>query len=213
MEHVQTGEHLALKVFKGGASDPDALARFRREARVGAQVTSEHVVRVTDADVAPELDGAPFFVMELLEGLDLEKLFTRAGPLHIDVVVALLSQVHRALDKAHALGIVHRDLKPENIFLHRRRDEPPIAKVLDFGISKLLQLGGEQGGLGATRAGTLLGRRTTWHPSKREARSMRLRHRPIFGRWASWRCVCSPGRIIGPGERRQSSQCNFSCQP
>jgi len=170
VEHVHTGELLALKVLNAhGASDPDATARFRREARVGAQIKSEHVVRVTDADVAPELGGAPFFVMELLEGLDLEKLVTKVGPLHPDVVVTLLSQVARALDKAHVLGIVHRDLKPENIFLHRRQDEPPIAKVLDFGISKFLRpTAGEQTGLSATSTGTLMG--TPYYMAPEQAR-------------------------------------------
>ena len=170
VEHVHTGERLALKVLNArGASDPDATGRFRREARVGAQIKSEHVVRVTDADVAPELSGAPFFVMELLEGLDLEKLVAKAGALHPDVVGALLSQVARALDKAHVLGIVHRDLKPENIFLHRRQDEPPIAKVLDFGISKFLQPDrGDSAGLSATSTGTLMG--TPYYMAPEQAR-------------------------------------------
>jgi len=135
VEHIHTGEHLALKVLHGSAAaDPGVIARFKREARVGSQIKSDHVVRVTDADVAAELGGAPFFVMELLDGLDLEKLVAKLGPLHPRVVVTVLSQIARALDKAHGIGIVHRDLKPENIFLHRREDDTIVAKVLDFGI-------------------------------------------------------------------------------
>src|SRR5215510_7318179 len=81
VEHVNTGEQLALKVLHGAAAtDAGAIARFKREARVGAQIKSEHVVRVTDADVAAELGGAPFFVMELLEGCGLEHLVERVGP-------------------------------------------------------------------------------------------------------------------------------------
>ena len=191
VEHVHTGEQLALKLLHGhGASDPDATARFRREARVGAQIRSEHVVRVTDADVAPELHGAPFFVMELLDGVDLEKLVGKVGPLRPDVVVALLAQVAKALDKAHALGIVHRDLKPENIFIHRRQDEPPIVKVLDFGISKFLRPNaGEQSGLGATSAGRSWERRTTWRPSRRAGTLTPSARRLTCGRWGSSLCV------------------------
>src|SRR5437879_3447777 len=96
VEHVHTGERLALKVLHGAAAtNPDVIARFKREARAGAQIRSEHVVRVTDADVAPELNGAPFFVMELLEGFDLEKAIGKLGALRRDVVIDILSQVGR----------------------------------------------------------------------------------------------------------------------
>jgi len=138
VEHDFTGDRLALKVLKGGATelDPAALARFRREARVSAAVKSEHIVRVVDADVAPELDGAPFLVMDLLEGADLGE-HTRGEPQAPAKVVGWLRQVARALDRAHALGIVHRDLKPENLFLARQEDGPPVLKILDFGVAKV----------------------------------------------------------------------------
>jgi serine/threonine-protein kinase len=159
VEHLHTGERLALKLLHGAAAtDPGAIARFKREARVGAQLRSDHVVRITDADVAPELGGAPFFVMELLDGLDLEKLVEKVGALAPDVVVAILSQIAGPLDKAHANGIVHRDLKPENIFLHRREDGTLIAKILDFGISKFLSPDpASTAALGTTADGTLMG--------------------------------------------------------
>jgi eukaryotic-like serine/threonine-protein kinase len=159
VEHLHTGEHLALKVLHGAAAgDPGAIARFKREARVGAQLRSDHVVRITDADVAAELGGAPFFVMELLDGLDLEKLVEKVGALAPDVVLAILSQIAGPLDKAHANGIVHRDLKPENIFLHRREDGSLIAKILDFGISKFLSPDpASTAAMGTTADGTLMG--------------------------------------------------------
>jgi serine/threonine-protein kinase len=138
VEHEHTGERLALKVLKDGVAelDPAALERFRREARVAALVKSEHIVRVVDADVAPELDGAPFLVMDLLEGADLARA-TGDEPQAPEVVVGWLRQIAKALDKAHALGIIHRDLKPENLFLEERTDAPPIVKVLDFGVAKV----------------------------------------------------------------------------
>ena len=147
VEHVNTGDHLALKLLLAHANaSPETVERFKREARAPAKIKSEHVVKVTDADVAPELDNAPFLVMELLDGQDLEKMAETYGMLPPDQVVDMLAQVARALDKAHAAGIVHRDLKPENLFLHKREDGSQLVKILDFGISKVM--GGE--GLGST---------------------------------------------------------------
>lgn len=137
VEHVHTGDRAALKVLHGNAStDPESIERFKREARAPARIQSENVVRVLDADTAPEIGGAPFFVMELLNGNDLQKIVTRSGRLPPDEVARVVSQVARALDKAHAIGIVHRDLKPENLFLHQREDGTTVVKILDFGISK-----------------------------------------------------------------------------
>jgi serine/threonine-protein kinase len=152
VEHARTGEHLALKVLHSSVgSSAEELERFKREARVSARIKSEHVVRVTDADVAPELDGAPFLVMELLEGADLERE-ARSIPVQPATVVEWLRQVARALDKAHQLGIVHRDLKPENLFLAKVEDRAPIVKILDFGIVKMLE-----DGAGSTGSGQILG--------------------------------------------------------
>jgi serine/threonine-protein kinase len=152
VEHARTGEHLALKVLLSTFEpSPDALERFRREARASARIKSDNVVRVTDADVAPELDGAPFLVMELLEGMDLEKAATASRPTPA-TVVEWLRQVAPAIDKAHRLGIVHRDLKPENLFLASGEGRPAIVKILDFGIAKMAQEG-----TGATGSGQVIG--------------------------------------------------------
>src|SRR5262245_6333379 len=138
VQHVHTDEELALKVLHSAVvKDAVALERFRREARTPARIDSDHVVRVTDADVAPELDNVPFLVMEYLRGEDLEHLAERRGPMTPSEVVQLLAQSARALDKAHALGIVHRDLKPENLFATQREDGTPCVKILDFGIAKM----------------------------------------------------------------------------
>jgi predicted Ser/Thr protein kinase len=138
VRHVHTEESLALKLLHAHVlRDESAVERFRREARAPARVSSEHVARVTDADTAPELDNAPFYVMELLRGQDLEKLVAAEGPLPPRLVVEYLRQTARALDKAHGMGIVHRDLKPENLFLTHREDGSPCVKLLDFGIARL----------------------------------------------------------------------------
>lgn len=146
--HENTGEHLALKLLVARSRlAPELVERFRREARATTSVKSDHVVRVTDADVAPELDGAPFLVMELLEGQNLEELCLERQP-SPDECVHWLRQVGRALDKAHHQRIVHRDLKPENLFLAERVELPPIVKVLDFGIAKTVGEGGAGTGSG-----------------------------------------------------------------
>jgi serine/threonine-protein kinase len=138
VRHVHTDERLALKVLHAHVlRDESAVERFRREARAPARIANEHVARVTDADTAADLGGAPFYVMELLRGRDLERVLDEQGPLPPVLVVEYLHQAARALDKAHAMGIVHRDLKPENLFLTERDDGSACIKLLDFGIARL----------------------------------------------------------------------------
>ncbi|MBE7483310.1 MAG: serine/threonine protein kinase [Polyangiaceae bacterium] len=154
VEHVHTGEQLALKVLSAQAvGSTTAVERFKREARVPAQIKSEHVVRVTDADVAPEL-GALFLVMELLEGSDLDRL-SDGTPRAPERVLSWFRQLARGLDKAHRMGIVHRDLKPENLFLTHREDGSDWIKILDFGIAKFVADGGAEGR--ATETGNVVG--------------------------------------------------------
>lgn len=152
VEHARTGDRLALKLLLSRVgSSREALERFKREARASARIKSDNVVRVIDADVAPELGDAPFLVMELLEGSDLERLADKGRPAAADVV-DWLRQAARAIDKAHRLGIVHRDLKPENLFLAKSEGRAPVVKVLDFGIAKMIEEG-----TGATGSGQILG--------------------------------------------------------
>jgi eukaryotic-like serine/threonine-protein kinase len=157
VEHVHTGQPLALKVLNEKlVENTVALERFRREARAPARINSDHVVKVTDADVAPELGGAPFLVMELLEGEAFDQLLKRRGTLPPAEALGYLRQIARALDKAHGLGIVHRDIKPENLFLTRRDDGTACVKLLDFGIAKVGQVSGE-GAASKTATGEIFG--------------------------------------------------------
>ncbi len=135
VEHEHTGQRLALKLLtqQPGAS----VERFRREARAASLIKSDHIVRVTDAGLAPELGDTPFLVMELLDGQDLERA-TGDRPASPSDVVEWLRQVARALVKAHDAGLVHRDLKPENLFLTRGDSGEPLVKILDFGIAKMM---------------------------------------------------------------------------
>ncbi len=111
---------------------PAAEARFKREAKAAAQLRSPHVVHIHDYGVE---DGAPYMVMELLEGQDLAGEIARSGRLSVSRVATIVTQVAKALAMAHAAGIVHRDLKPSNLFLSRS-GEDEIVKVLDFGVAK-----------------------------------------------------------------------------
>jgi serine/threonine protein kinase len=151
VEHVGTGDRLALKVMRTHSGPlPAVVERFKREARTAARIKSEHVVRVIDADVIPELEDGLYLVMELLEGTDLDRACEEPQP--PEVVVEWLRQVAHGLDKAHALGIVHRDLKPENLFLTSGEHGEPRVKILDFGVAKTLE-----DAPGTTQTGQLLG--------------------------------------------------------
>jgi eukaryotic-like serine/threonine-protein kinase len=164
VEHVVTGEHLALKILTSAlAEGQGAEERFKREARASAKIKSDSVVRVIDADVCEELDRAPYLVMDLLEGFDLEQASERGGQ-PPGVVIDWLRQVAKGLDKAHQLGIIHRDLKPENLFLARADDGAVRIKILDFGIARFAS-----DAPGATRSGQILG--TPLYMSPEQARA------------------------------------------
>ena len=179
VQHVNTGESLALKVLHPAlASNTQAVERFRTEARAPVKIGTDHVVRIFDADVSAELGNVPFMVMELLAGRDLGTELKRRGAIPAGEVVLYLRQVARALDKAHAIGIIHRDLKPANLFVTERDDGTPLIKILDFGIAKLTD------GVSAelTQDGTIFG--TPWYMSPEQARGHASRVGPSADLWA-----------------------------
>src|SRR5271168_2704525 len=112
--HIQLDERVALKFLLPEAlHNPESVARFAREARAAVKIKSEHVARVTD--VGQLENGAPYMVMEYLEGSDLATWLQDRGRLPVDQAVDFVLQASEALADAHALGIVHRDLKPANL--------------------------------------------------------------------------------------------------
>jgi serine/threonine-protein kinase len=134
--HLQLDERVAIKFLLPQAlKNPQAIARFLREARAAVKIKSEHVARVTD--VGQLENGLPYMVMEYLDGGDLATWLKRWGPMPVDQAVDFVLQAGEAIAEAHALGIVHRDLKPANLFCVRRADGQLAIKVLDFGISKV----------------------------------------------------------------------------
>lgn len=134
--HLQLDERVALKFLLPEAlANKEAVRRFEREARAAVKIKSEHVARVTDVGTLDT--GAPYMVMEFLNGMDLGDYLERTGPLPFHEAADYLLQACEAIAEAHALGIVHRDLKPANLFRIIRSDGTPSIKVLDFGISKV----------------------------------------------------------------------------
>jgi eukaryotic-like serine/threonine-protein kinase len=134
--HLQLHERVALKfLLPHAVKDHAAVSRFEREARAAVKLKNEHVVRVMDVGTLD--DGAPYMVMELLQGKDLAHIIKELGRLPVPVAVEYFTQICDAVGEAHALGIVHRDLKPENVFVTQKANGTPVLKVLDFGISKM----------------------------------------------------------------------------
>jgi eukaryotic-like serine/threonine-protein kinase len=150
--HVDLEQRVALKFLLPAAlAHPDLVERFAREARAAAKIQSRHVVRVLDTGKMPT--GAPFMVMEYLEGRDLGAILEQDGPIAHALAIDHVLQACEAIGEAHAAGIVHRDLKPSNLFLAQQRDRRAIIKVLDFGISKLE----EPNSAPLTRTATMMG--------------------------------------------------------
>jgi serine/threonine-protein kinase len=185
-QHLTLRSPVAIKLIDPGiAANPEALSRFLREAQSAAALRSPHVVQILDHGVD---NGVPFIVMELLEGESLAARIERQHRLSPPETALILTQVCRAISRAHEAGVIHRDLKPDNIFLVRN-DEEEVAKVLDFGVAKA-----SSHGLGAassaTRTGSVLG--TPYYMSPEQAEGMKN----IDGRsdlWSlgviAWECL------------------------
>ncbi|PKN57882.1 MAG: hypothetical protein CVU56_08620 [Deltaproteobacteria bacterium HGW-Deltaproteobacteria-14] len=157
--HRLLGRPGAVKVIRTGAlsDDPDTVAmllkRFAREAQAMSRLSSPHTVQVHDFGTSD--DGAFYYVMELLDGLDLRTLVERHGALPPERVVYLLLQACESLAEAHRAGLVHRDIKPANLHLCRVGIRVDFLKVLDFGLVKSLTVVQDETQL--TRAGAAAG--------------------------------------------------------
>jgi serine/threonine-protein kinase len=150
--HEQLDQPVAIKFVREEAlGNEEAVERFLREARSAVKLRSEHAAKVLDVGTLES--GAPYMVMEYLEGLDLGAFLGEQGPLSVELAAEYIVQACEAVAEAHAAGIVHRDLKPQNLFLARTVGGASRVKVLDFGVSK--SMAGNSGKLTQTR--TMLG--------------------------------------------------------
>jgi eukaryotic-like serine/threonine-protein kinase len=163
-EHLATGRLVALKIVEPRlASDPAVLDRFRREAQVLSLIAHPNVVAVEDFGTMP--DGALFMVMELLRGRSLQQILDERSLAPMEAL-DIAEQVCEAVQAAHERGVAHRDIKPGNIFLEKPRSSGKLlVKVLDFGISKLVD---EETSANVTKAGTVFG--TPEYMSPQQAR-------------------------------------------
>ncbi len=151
--HVKMGRKSAIKIMsRAMARDPDAVARFNREAANAARISHPNVCAIYD--FGDTRDGIIYLAMEFVEGQPLSALLRPNRGLPPNRATAILEQTAAALEAAHELGIVHRDLKPDNIMLARTRDGDEVVKVVDFGIAKAA--GGEEG-QDVTRTGFVVG--------------------------------------------------------
>ncbi|MEO7092635.1 MAG: serine/threonine-protein kinase, partial [Polyangiales bacterium] len=169
--HIGLNRRVAVKVLHPTQARKKAsVQRFHHEAQVASAIGHPNICEIYDMGEAE--DGAPFLVMELLQGETLADRIASEGALPFEDVVEIISQVLSGLIAAHEKTIIHRDIKPENIFLSSRPGIAPLAKILDFGISKVA--GGEE--LNLTRTGMVMG--TPFYMSPEQARGDRtLDHR------------------------------------
>ncbi len=191
--HLQLDAGVAIKLMASEyAASSTARARFEREARAAAQLKIPNVVHVHDYGIEGD---TPFLVMELLDGEDLETRLAREGRLSMAATLSIVTQVCKALRRAHEMGIIHRDLKPANLFLSRQ-DDDELVKVLDFGIAKApgMLLAGKE-----TKTGTLVGSPYYMSPEQvRRSKSLDWRSDLWSVGVIAYRCLT--GRLPFPGE-------------
>ncbi len=167
VSHLRLERTFAMKVLRTELARDRSLAdRFIQEAKATAAINHPSIITICDFGTIP--DGAPYFVMEMLEGQTLAKVMRGGGPLPARRAVGIAVKVAAALQAAHANGVVHRDLKPENIFLAQFSGREEV-KVLDFGASRLL------GASRITRTGVIFG--TPHYMSPEQASGIDVDHR------------------------------------
>jgi serine/threonine-protein kinase len=170
-EHIGLGRLVAIKVLNSTqAKKRVAVKRFQQEARAAGAIGHPNICEVYDLGQLE--DGSPYLVMEKLIGTTLADRISREGGLPFDELADVMIQVLSGLIAAHDKGIVHRDIKPDNIFLAQRLGSPPIVKILDFGVSKMIsQIQSSEEHLDLTRTGMVMG--TPYYMSPEQARGER----------------------------------------
>lgn len=136
-EHVQLARRAAIKILNAQPDRTDLIERFEREVRFTAKLTHPNTISIYDYGRAE--DGAFYYAMEYIDGVDLDTLVDRWGPLAVERVLHIMMQAAGSLAEAHEAGLIHRDVKPSNIMLSLRGGVPDFVTVLDFGLVRNLQ--------------------------------------------------------------------------
>ncbi len=167
-ENTRIHRRVAIKVLHAGvAENKEAVQRFEREAQAAGRIGNDHIIEIID--VGSLANGDLFMVMEFLDGDPLSDRIRTHGRMSPEQLVPLFRQILEGLHAAHEAGIVHRDLKPDNVFvLKEKAGQRDYVKLIDFGISKFQQLGGE---MKMTRTGTVMG--TPYYMSPEQASGSR----------------------------------------
>jgi eukaryotic-like serine/threonine-protein kinase len=170
-EHLELGSKVAVKLLEAGVgSDERTLTRFSREARAASALKSKNVVQVLDHGID---EGRAFIAMELLIGESLRARIARTNGMVAVEALRFITELLRAIHKAHEGGIVHRDLKPDNVFIVK--DEPEFVKVLDFGIAKIQENDLDVSAGSMTQTGMMIG--TPYYMSPEQAQAKEVDHR------------------------------------
>jgi eukaryotic-like serine/threonine-protein kinase len=151
-QHAMLRRPTAIKLVRPGVVGEETLKRFEREVRLTARLAHPNTVAIYDYGRTP--DGIFYYAMELLDGVDLQRLVDQHGPMPAERVVHVLDQVCGSLGEAHELGLIHRDVKPANIVLCTRARAHDVVKVLDFGLVKDLHASDE---VAVSNANTIAG--------------------------------------------------------
>ena len=168
-ENKSIDQRLAIKVLHGDAAqNAELVERFNREARAISRLTNQNIIRVFVFGRTPE--GLLYLAMEFVEGKPLRDLIEKEGQLSELRAINIMRQTLHALNEAHELGIVHRDLKPDNIMITKFRGVDEFVKVLDFGIAKVKEPGGNQAKL--TQAGIVYGTPEYLSPEQAQAKEL-----------------------------------------